>query len=120
MQTTDDIARHGGESAEGHAGAGARPGDGNAGAQECAWGNWAKTIRREDGTVINDDDVVEGIVLLRKGAEADATLEALHQKIAELNGTTHRTACYPPESSLFPISIAAIWFTTRPTPCCAI
>src|SRR5215467_6364128 len=42
-------------------------------------------LRREDGTTINDDDVVEGIVLLRKGAEADATLEALHKKIDELN-----------------------------------
>jgi cobalt-zinc-cadmium resistance protein CzcA len=48
-------------------------------------GQLGKTIRREDGTVINDDDVVEGIVLLRKSAEADATLDALHQKIAELN-----------------------------------
>jgi cobalt-zinc-cadmium resistance protein CzcA len=48
-------------------------------------GQLGKTIRHEDGTVINDNDVVEGIVLLRKGAEADATLDALHQKIAELN-----------------------------------
>lgn len=48
-------------------------------------GQLGKTIRHEDGTVINDDDVVEGIVLLRKGAEADATLDALHRKIAELN-----------------------------------
>src|SRR6266446_3261553 len=48
-------------------------------------GQLGKTIRHEDGTVINNDDVVEGIVLLRKGAEADATLEALHRKIKELN-----------------------------------
>ena len=48
-------------------------------------GQLGKTIRREDGTVINDDDVVEGIVLLRKGAEADATLDALHEKISQLN-----------------------------------
>src|SRR5215471_13488768 len=48
-------------------------------------GQLGKTIRHEDGTVINDDDVVEGIVLLRKGAEADATLDALHDKIKELN-----------------------------------
>lgn len=48
-------------------------------------GQLGKTIRREDGTVINDDDVVEGIVLLRKGAEADATLDALHEKVRELN-----------------------------------
>jgi heavy metal efflux system protein len=48
-------------------------------------GQLGKTIRHEDGTVINDDDVVEGIVLLRKGAEADATLDALHEKVAQLN-----------------------------------
>ncbi len=48
-------------------------------------GQLGKTIRYEDGTVINDDDVVEGIVLLRKGAEADAALSALHNKIAQLN-----------------------------------
>src|SRR6202167_4198885 len=48
-------------------------------------GQLGKTIRHEDGTVLNDDDVVEGIVLLRKGAEADSTLEALHRKIDELN-----------------------------------
>ena len=48
-------------------------------------GQLGKTIRQEDGTVLNDDDVVEGIVLLRKGAEAESTLKALHQKIYELN-----------------------------------
>ena len=48
-------------------------------------GQLGKTIRREDGTVIDDEDVVEGIVLLRKAAEADATLDALHVKINDLN-----------------------------------
>src|SRR6202790_3066345 len=48
-------------------------------------GELGKTIHREDGTVINNDDVVEGIVLLRKGAEADATLDALHERVAQLN-----------------------------------
>jgi cobalt-zinc-cadmium resistance protein CzcA len=48
-------------------------------------GQLGKTIHHEDGTVIDDSDVVEGIVLLRKGAEADATLDALHVKIDQLN-----------------------------------
>jgi cobalt-zinc-cadmium resistance protein CzcA len=48
-------------------------------------GQLGKTIRHDDGAVINDDDVVEGIVLLRKGAEAQATLAALHEKINQLN-----------------------------------
>ena len=48
-------------------------------------GQLGKTTRDKNGNVINDDDVVEGIVLLRKGAEADATLDALHAKIKQLN-----------------------------------
>src|SRR5439155_24033349 len=32
-----------------------------------------------------NDDVVEGIVLLRKGAESDATLRGIHDKVQELN-----------------------------------
>jgi heavy metal efflux system protein len=43
-------------------------------------GQLGKTIRNEDGTVIIDDDVVEGIVLLRKGAVAETTLDALHKR----------------------------------------
>ena len=65
-------------------------------------GQLGKTIHREDGTVVNDDDVVEGIVLLRKGAEADATLEALHAKIAELNGTKDRPGLLPPGVQFVP------------------
>ena len=48
-------------------------------------GQIGKAIRREDGTVLDSDDVVEGIVLLRKGANADETLAAIHQKVRELN-----------------------------------
>ena len=49
-------------------------------------GQFGRAIRREDGKIIDNDDVVSGIVLLRKGAEADAALEGLHEKIKELNG----------------------------------
>src|SRR6266446_3569542 len=48
-------------------------------------GQLGKTIRHEDGTVVDDEDVVEGIVLLRKGAVAETTLASLHQKIKQLN-----------------------------------
>jgi cobalt-zinc-cadmium resistance protein CzcA len=48
-------------------------------------GQIGKAIHREDGKVIDDDDVVEGIVLLRKGAESEPTLEAIHKKVDELN-----------------------------------
>jgi len=48
-------------------------------------GQFARAIRREDGRLIDNDDVVSGIVLLRKDAEADAALQGIHQKVAELN-----------------------------------
>ncbi len=49
-------------------------------------GREGKAIHREDGRIIDNDDVVEGIVLLRKGAESDSTLQAIHEKVRELNG----------------------------------
>jgi len=48
-------------------------------------GKNGKSIHRADGKVIDYDDVVEGIVLLRKGANADETLAAIHKKVKELN-----------------------------------
>ena len=42
-------------------------------------------MHREDGKVIDDDDVVEGIVLLRKGADAEKLLAALHEKVDFVN-----------------------------------
>jgi cobalt-zinc-cadmium resistance protein CzcA len=48
-------------------------------------GRIGQAIHREDGTVLDDDDVVEGIVLLQKGADSDSTLEGIHAKVKELN-----------------------------------
>ncbi|MGO9088477.1 MAG: efflux RND transporter permease subunit [Candidatus Sulfotelmatobacter sp.] len=42
-------------------------------------------IHHEDGKIIDNDDVVSGIVLLRKGAVADTALQAIHKKVDELN-----------------------------------
>src|SRR5271165_2053804 len=58
-------------------------------------GQLGKTIRHQDGTVITNDDVVEGIVLLRKGAVAETTLAALHEKIDQLNGTNGKAGLLP-------------------------
>jgi len=49
-------------------------------------GQIGKAIHRADGTVLDNSDVVEGIVLLRKSANSDAALEAIHAKVRELNG----------------------------------
>jgi cobalt-zinc-cadmium resistance protein CzcA len=48
-------------------------------------GQLGKAIHRDDGRVIDDPDIVTGIVLLRKGAAFDSTLDALHDKVNELN-----------------------------------
>jgi cobalt-zinc-cadmium resistance protein CzcA len=48
-------------------------------------GRMGKAIRHEDGRVLDNDDVVGGIVQMRKGAEAEATLRAVHAKVQYLN-----------------------------------
>jgi cobalt-zinc-cadmium resistance protein CzcA len=48
-------------------------------------GQFARARHREDGKIIDNDDVVSGIALLRKGANADAALAGLHEKVKELN-----------------------------------
>ncbi|MGA2644557.1 MAG: CusA/CzcA family heavy metal efflux RND transporter [Candidatus Sulfotelmatobacter sp.] len=48
-------------------------------------GQFAKSVHREDGKIIDNDDVVSGIVLLRKGAAADTALQGIHKKVEELN-----------------------------------
>src|SRR5271157_5375965 len=48
-------------------------------------GQFARAFHRENGKIIDNDDVVSGIVLLRKGADADPALKALHEKIDEMN-----------------------------------
>jgi len=48
-------------------------------------GQFARAIHREDGVIVDNDDVCSGIVLLRKGADADQVLKDLHTKVKELN-----------------------------------
>ena len=48
-------------------------------------GQFAKAIHREDGKIVDNDDVVSGIVLLRKDAAADVALRGIHKKVEELN-----------------------------------
>jgi cobalt-zinc-cadmium resistance protein CzcA len=48
-------------------------------------GQIGKAIHRSDGVVADDDDVVEGIIFLRKGADTAATLEGIHAMVNKLN-----------------------------------
>jgi cobalt-zinc-cadmium resistance protein CzcA len=44
-----------------------------------------KAIHREDGKMIDDNDVVEGVVLLQKGENSDTTLAGINAKVKDLN-----------------------------------
>ena len=48
-------------------------------------GQFGRAIHREDGKIIDNDDVVSAWVPMRKGAEAEAALQGLHEKVKELN-----------------------------------
>ncbi len=48
-------------------------------------GQNGRTIRRDDGKLVDDPDVVEGIALLQKGADSDPTLRGIEAKTKELN-----------------------------------
>jgi cobalt-zinc-cadmium resistance protein CzcA len=48
-------------------------------------GQIGKTYRSVDGKLIDDGDVVEGVVLLQKGDNSDTTLDAIHAEVKELN-----------------------------------
>ncbi len=60
-------------------------------------GQFARAIHREDGKIVDNDDVVSGVVLLRKGAPAEAALEGIHKKVEELN-----TRILPPGVKVVP------------------
>ena len=42
-------------------------------------------IHKVDGKIVDEDDIIGGIVLLLKGADEDPTLDGIHEKIKELN-----------------------------------
>ncbi|MGA3301653.1 MAG: efflux RND transporter permease subunit, partial [Candidatus Acidiferrales bacterium] len=55
---------------------------------EIRLGQFGQAIKREDGKIIDNDDVVEGIALLQKGDDAQPVLEGIHKKVQELNDQT--------------------------------
>src|ERR1700726_1096767 len=48
-------------------------------------GHMARANHMEDGRIIDEPDVIQGAVLMRKGAEEQPTLDAIHAKVDELN-----------------------------------
>jgi len=54
-------------------------------APRSAWARSGRRFHRADGKIVDNGDVVEGSWLLRKGANSDSTLDAIHDKVKELN-----------------------------------
>ncbi len=48
-------------------------------------GQIGKAIHRNDGVVVDDNDVVEGIVFMRKGADTATTMDGIHAAVQKLN-----------------------------------
>ena len=48
-------------------------------------GHMARANHMADGSIIDEPDVIQGGVLMRKGAEEQPTLDAIHKKVDELN-----------------------------------
>ena len=48
-------------------------------------GHEGRAIRRDDGKIVDNDDVIFAQVMMRKGADSGPTLEKLHAKVEELN-----------------------------------
>src|ERR1700731_3840466 len=48
-------------------------------------GHMARANHMENGRIIDEPDVIQGAVLMRKGAEEQPTLDAIHKKVDELN-----------------------------------
>jgi cobalt-zinc-cadmium resistance protein CzcA len=60
-------------------------------------GRLGKAVRKADGTIVDNDDVVEGIVQMRKGAEAESVLGGIDEKVKFLN-----TRVLPPGVKIVP------------------
>ena len=87
-------------------------------------GQISKTYRAENGKLIDNPDVVEGALLLQKGADADPALKGVEAKVTELNGIDaqpsepgglfHRaTPAVPAKRGLLPPGLKVVPFLDR-------
>jgi cobalt-zinc-cadmium resistance protein CzcA len=60
-------------------------------------GQIGKAIHRSDGVVVDDNDVVEGIVFMRKGADTATVMDGIHAMVRRLN-----TQILPPGVKVVP------------------
>ena len=48
-------------------------------------GHMARANHLENGNIVDEPDVIQGAVLMRKGAEEQPTLDSIHKKVDEIN-----------------------------------
>jgi len=48
-------------------------------------GHMARANHMEDGRIVDEPDIIQGMALMRKGAQEQPTLDAIHKKVDELN-----------------------------------
>jgi|SRR5579871_1486491 len=65
-------------------------------------GQFGRATHKSDGRIIDNPDVVSGIVLLRKGADPDEALQGVHAKVEELNGDATHPGILPPGVKVVP------------------
>ena len=58
-------------------------------------GQIGKATHRPDGTIVDNPDTVEGIVLLQKGDDSDPVLEGIHKEVDKLNGDKNHPGILP-------------------------
>jgi cobalt-zinc-cadmium resistance protein CzcA len=72
----------------------------------------SRPILRADNKLVDNNDVVEGVVLLQKGDNSDVTLEAIHKKVDELNGVP-ATKGHPAIAGTLPPGVKVVPFLDR-------
>ena len=65
-------------------------------------GQIGRAIHRSDGTIVDNPDTVEGIVLLQKGDDSDPVLQGIHEEVKKLNGDKDHPGILPPGVKVVP------------------
>jgi cobalt-zinc-cadmium resistance protein CzcA len=65
-------------------------------------GQIGRATHRADGTIVDNPDTVEGIVLLQKGDDSDPVLQGIHEEVTKLNGDKDHPGILPPGVKIVP------------------
>jgi cobalt-zinc-cadmium resistance protein CzcA len=65
-------------------------------------GQIGRATHRVDGTIVDNPDTVEGIVLLQKGDDSDPVLQGIHEEVNKLNGDKNHPGILPKGVKIVP------------------